>query len=81
MKHNIIKEFFESFLQIYEEGLEEEMSGSYVVFESVHLLYYDLDKTTLTRGESYIESPKYLINKGATINPKMKKMINAFSMH
>ena len=49
------------------------MSGSYLVFESVDLLYYDLDKTTLTRGESYIESPKYLINKGATINPKNEK--------
>ena len=44
-----------------------------MVFESVDLLYYDLDKTTLTRGESYIESPKYLINKGATINPKNEK--------
>ena len=49
------------------------MSGSYLVFESVDLLYYDLDKTTLTRGESYIESPKYFINKGATINPKNEK--------
>ena len=36
-------------------------------------MYYDLDKTTLTRGESYIESPKYLINKWEKINPKNEK--------
>ena len=49
------------------------MSGSYFAFESLDLLYYDLHKTTLRRGESDIESPKCLINKGATINPKNEK--------
>ena len=49
------------------------MSGSYFALESLDLLYYDLHKTTLTRGESDIESPKCLINKGATINPKNEK--------
>ena len=44
------------------------MKGSYFVFESVDLLYYNLHKTTLRRGKSYIKSPEWLRNKRATIN-------------
>ena len=47
------------------------MKDSNFVFESVDLLYYSLHKTTLKRGKSYIKSPKWLRNKGATINPKI----------
>ena len=36
-------------------------------------MYYSLQKTTLRRGGSYIESSKWLINKGATTNPKNEK--------
>ena len=46
------------------------MEGSYFVFESVDLLFYSLHKTRLRRGKSYIESPEWLRNKRATINPK-----------
>ena len=46
------------------------MKDSNFVFESADLLYYSLHKTTLKRGKSYIKSPKWLRNKGATINPK-----------
>ena len=66
----IIKELFKSFLQRYQEGLEESMRGSKFIFDSVDALYYDLNKISLSRGGSYIDSPKWLKNKKATINPK-----------
>ena len=44
------------------------MRGSEFIFESVKLLNYHLHKITLKRGESYIKSPEWLQNKGATIN-------------
>ena len=40
------------------------------VFDSDDLLYYHLHKISLKRGESYRDSPKWLKNKRATINPK-----------
>ena len=48
------------------------MNGSYFIFKTVDLLYYELHKISLNRGGSYIDSPKWLKNKGATINPKNK---------
>ena len=66
-----IKELFKSLLQKYQEGLEESMKGSEFIFDSVNLLYYHLQKTSLKRtGSSYIDSPEWLKNKKATINPK-----------
>ena len=38
----------------------------------IHTLYYNLNKVSLSRGVSYIDSPKWLKNKKATINPKNK---------
>ena len=67
---DLIKELFESFFKNYQKNLEEKMKDSNLVFESVDLLYYSLQKTTLRRGKSYIKSSKWLRNKGATINPQ-----------
>ena len=66
----IIEELFESFFQRYQEGLEESMRGSEFVYDSVDALYYNLNKVSLSRGRSYIDSPKWLKNKKATMNPK-----------
>ena len=67
----IIDELCESLLRKYQEGLEESMGrGSNLIFDSVNLLYYHLQKISLKRGESYIGSPEWLKNKKATINPK-----------
>ena len=66
----ITEELFESFLQKYQEGLEESMRGSEFVYDSVDALYYNLNKVSFSRGGSYIDSPKRLKNKKATINPK-----------
>ena len=46
------------------------MKGSEFIFDSVDAFYYDLNKISLSRGGSYINSPKWLKNKKATINPK-----------
>ena len=66
----IIENLFDSFLQRYQKGLEESMKGSEFVFDGVDSLYYRLHKISLKRGGSYIDSPEWLKNKNATINPK-----------
>ena len=67
----IIEVLFESLLRRkYQEGLEEKMRGSEFVFDSIDLLHYNLHKISLNRGGSCIDSPKWLKNKKATINPK-----------
>ena len=76
----IIDELFESLFQNYQKDLEESMRGSNFVFDSVDLLYYHLQKTSLKRiRSSYIDSPEWLKNKKATINPK-KMTIITFNM-
>ena len=69
----MIKDLFKSFLQKYQEGLEESMRRSEFVYDSVDVLYYNLNKVSLSRGGSYIDSPKCLKNKKVTINPQNKK--------
>ena len=46
------------------------MTGSDFEFDGVNYLYYDFNKTSLNRGGSYIDSPKWLKDKKSTINPK-----------
>ena len=59
-------------LNIYQERLEESMRGSKFVYDSVDELYYNLNKVS-SRGGSYIDFPKWLNNKKATINPQNNK--------
>ena len=66
----IIEELFKSFLQKYEENLQEKMKGLDFEFDGVNFLYYDFNKISINRGGSYIDSPKWLKNKRSTINPK-----------
>ena len=66
----IIEGPFESFLQKYEENLQEKMKGSGFEFDAVDFFYYDFNKISLNRGGSYIDSPKWIKNKKSTINPK-----------
>ena len=42
--NDVIKELFKSFLQRYQEGLQEKMRGSEFEFDGVSLLYYDFNK-------------------------------------
>ena len=66
----IIKELFKSLLQRYQENLQEKMKGSDFVFDGVNYLYYDLNKINISKGGSYIDSPKWLKGKKSTTNPK-----------
>ena len=68
--NHVIKELFKSFLQRYQEGLQEKMRGSDFEFDGIHLLYYDFNKISFNRGGSYIESAKWIKDKKSTINPK-----------
>ena len=65
----IIKGLFESFLEKYEENLQEKMKGSEFEFDGVNFLYYDFNKISINRGGSYVDSPKCLTDKKSTINP------------
>ena len=55
------------------------MKESKFIFNCVDSLYYKLQKIRLKRGGSYIDSPEWLKNKKATINPKIRT-ISALSM-
>ena len=57
----------------YQEGLEESMRGSEFVYDSIDVLHYNLNKVSLSRGGSYIDSPKWLKNKKATIKSQNEK--------
>ena len=49
------------------------MKGSEFVFDYVQLLYYKYHKINPNLGGSYIDSPDWIKNKKATINPIHKK--------
>ena len=68
--NEIIKSLFESFLQRFEENLQEKMRGSDFGFDSINFLHYNFNKTSIYRGGSYIDSPKWLKDKKSTMNPK-----------
>ena len=68
--NKIIENLSDSFLERYQKDLEESMRGSEFVFDNVDSLYYKLHKISLNRGRSYIDAPKWLKHKKATINPK-----------
>ena len=68
--NEIIKSLFESFLQRFEENLQEKMRGSDFEFDGINLFYYNFNKTSIYRGGSYLDSPKWLKDKKSTINPK-----------
>ena len=59
----IIKELFKSLLQRYQENLQEKMKGSDFAFDGVNYLYYNFNKISISRGGSYIDSPKWLKGK------------------
>ena len=64
----IIKELFKSLLQRYQENLQQKMKGSDFAFDRVNYMYYNLNKISINRGGSYIDSPKMLKDKKSTVN-------------
>ena len=73
---DIVEQLFESLLQKYGENLQNKMRGSEFEFDGVNFLYYDFNKTSINRGGSCIDFPKWLKDKKSTINPKK----NVFNM-
>ena len=69
----VIQEFFKSLRNRYQNNLEESMKVSVFVFDYVHLLYYKCHKINLNLGRLYIDSPDWIKNRKATINPINKK--------
>ena len=41
-------------------NLQEKMKGSDFEFDGFIFLYYDFNKTSINRGGSYVDSPKWL---------------------
>ena len=75
---NAINELIDSCMKRYQEGLETKMKGSSYIVEHIDLLEYHLHKISLNRGSSYTDSPKWLHNKGVTINTRNTKDNNCF---
>ena len=69
--NEIIKLLFGSFLQRFEENLQEKMRGSDFEFDGINFFYYNFNNIkSIYRGGPYIDSPKWLKDKKSTINPK-----------
>ena len=66
----IAEKLIMSILQKYQDNLQNKMKGSDFIFNGINYLYYDLNRITITKGGSYIESPKWLKDKKCTINQK-----------
>ena len=64
-----IEELFESLRNIYQIGLETSMRG---MFDYVHLMYYKFHEINFKGGDSYVDSPDWILKK-VTINPFNKK--------
>ena len=58
--YNIIKELFKSFLQRFQERLEESVGRSEFIIDSVILLESKLNKINTGNVRSYIDSLKWL---------------------
>ena len=68
--NEIIKLLFESFLQRFEENLQNKKRGLEFEFDGISFFYYSFNKTSIYRGGTYIDSPKWLKDKKSTINSK-----------
>ena len=68
--NEIIKLLFESFLQRFDKNLQNKIRGSEFEFDGINFFYYSFNKTSIYRGVTYIDSPKWLKDKKLTRNPK-----------
>ena len=66
-------------LQKYQDNLQNKMKDSDFIFNGINYLYYDLNRITISKVGSHIESPKWFKDKKCTINQKIL-IINVFNM-
>ena len=71
----IIESLYRSLLQNYNENLREKMKGSDFVFNGINYFYYDFNRVSISKGGSYIDSPKRLKDKKSTANQKIMIII------
>ena len=65
-----MEELFDSLLSRYEISLETQIKGSDFAFVRINLLFYKCHKINFKCGGSYIDSPDWIKEKKATMNPK-----------
>ena len=66
-----VVDLLKGFLNEYQYFLRTKMKKSNLTYDRARALYYKLHKISINRsGGSYIDSPAWLKNKKATINPK-----------
>ena len=66
----IIESLYRSLLQNYYDNLQEKMRGFDSVFNGINYFYYDFNRVSVSKGGSYIDSPKWLKDKKSTVNQK-----------
>ena len=74
----VVKELFKSLKNRYQNNLES-MNGSELVFNYVHLLYFNCHKINLNCGGSYIDSP-YWITESIEKNNKEENKCFAYAV-
>ena len=68
--NDVITILFESFLNNYQKEEQILRNGSNFTFESVDILGIHFHNIKLKRGSTYIDSPRWIKNKHATMYPK-----------
>ena len=66
----IAEKLFRSLLQMYQDNLNEKMRGSDFIFNGINYLFHDFNRVSISKGGSYIESPKWLKDKKCIVNQK-----------
>ena len=75
---DIINQLLASLHEKYQENLRLSHASSSFTYESVEESNIHFNKIDLRRGATYIETPKWLKNKKATINPKNTNDVYCF---
>ena len=73
-----IEELFHFFLSRCQIGLKTSMKTSDFITHCAYLLYHKCCKINFKRGGSYIDSPEWIKNKEAPINPINTKHCKLF---
>ena len=72
--NDVIDRLFDTTLERFQQAIvTSNKRGSEFSHESVALMYYYFQKIDIRRAKSYVKSPDWIANKGATINPKNEK--------
>ena len=71
-------ELFQSLPTKFQNGLETSMNVGDFIFDCIYLLYYKCHKINPNCRVSYIDSPDWIKNKKATINPINKNNNKCF---